>query len=215
MAFGQGDFFVARQRSNHRDPQRLDRLRDQPPMPLAADPVDHDAGDAEPPVVDGAALDDSGGRLRLARHVDDEEDRKSERRRDVGRGAAAAKRRRNAVEQAHRGLAQSERAPGRRLGGERPHELRRHRPGIEIDAVAAGSRGVKGGIDIVGAGLQARRRESAPPEGAQKAERQSRLAAARARRGDHQAAGHGCAPGASTTSPFSAKRGRCRATPGL
>ena len=105
MAFGKGDGFVARQRADDRDPERLDRLRDEPPVPLAADPVDHDAGDAEPSVVDGAALDDGRGRLGLARHVDDEEDRKSERRRDVGRGAAAAGRRRNAVEQAHRGLA--------------------------------------------------------------------------------------------------------------
>ena len=111
MAFGQGDCFVARQRADDREAQRLDRLRDEPAMPLAADPVDHDAGDAEPRVIDGAALDDRRGRLRLARHVDDEQDRKSERRRDVGRGAAAAGRRRNAVEQAHRGLAQRERPP--------------------------------------------------------------------------------------------------------
>ena len=63
---------------------------DEPPMPLAADAVDDDAGDPQALIVGRAALDDGRRRLRLTRDVDDQEHRQAERRRDVGRGAAAS-----------------------------------------------------------------------------------------------------------------------------
>ena len=163
-------------------------------MALAADAIDHDAGDAEPLVVSRATLDDRRRRLRLPRHVEDQQDWHAERGGDIGRGAAAAALRRDAIEQPHRGFAQRELAFSRRLRGERGQKLGRHRPGIEIDALAPRRRGVEGRIDIVGAGLQADHVDAAAPERAQKAERHRRLAAAGTRRGDHEGAGHAAPP---------------------
>ena len=51
MAFGQRDLVVSRQRADDRNPHGLDRLDDEPAMALAADAIDDDAGDAEPPVI--------------------------------------------------------------------------------------------------------------------------------------------------------------------
>ena len=51
MAFWQRDLVIARQRADDRDPRCLDRLDDEPAMALAADAIDDDAGDAEPPVI--------------------------------------------------------------------------------------------------------------------------------------------------------------------
>ena len=158
-------------------------------MALAADAIDDDARDLEPRVIARAALDDRRRRLRLARHVEDEQDRHAERRRDVGRGAAAPACRRERRRRGPSRLRRTRARMSRRLRGERGQKARRHRPGIEIDALATRRRGMKGRIDIVGAGLQAHHFDAAPPERAQEAERRRRLAAARARRGDHQAAG--------------------------
>ena len=194
MTLGQRDLFVARQRAHDRNTHRLDRLDDKAAMTLAADTIDDDARDFEPRVICRAALDDRRRRLRLARYVDDQQDRHAKRRRHVSRGAGAPALGRNAVEQTHRGFAQSERALSRRLGGERGQKLGRHGPGIEIDPLPPRRGGVKGGIDIVGAGLEADDVDAAAPERAQKAERRRRLAAAGAGRGDHEAAGQGQAP---------------------
>ena len=193
MALGQRDLVVSGQRADDRDPHRLDRLDDEPAMALAADAIDDDAGDAEPRVIGRAALDDRRRRLRLPGDVEDEQDRKPKRRRDVGRGAAAPAFRRNAVEQPHRGFAEREVAFGRRLRGDRGQKLGRHGPGVEIDALAPRRRGVEGRIDVIGAGLEADHIDAAALERAQEAECRRRLAAAGARRGDHEPAGH-CAP---------------------
>ncbi len=103
--------FAARQRADDRNAERLDRVDHEAAMPLAADTVDDHAGDLEAPVVSRAALDDRGGRLGLARDVDDEEDRHAERGRDVRRRAAAPARRGHAVEQPHRGFAERQARP--------------------------------------------------------------------------------------------------------
>ena len=190
MALGQRDLVVSGQRAENRNPHRLDRVDNQPAMALAADAIDDDAGDAEPRVVRSAALDHRRRRLRLPRDVEDEQHRHAERRCDVGRGAAAPALRRNAVEEPHRGLAQRELAFGRRFSGERCQKLGRHGPGIEIDALAPRRRSVEGRIDVIGAGLEADDIDAAAPERAQEAERDGRLAAAGARRGDHEGAGH-------------------------
>ena len=89
---------------------RLDRLDDKAAMALAADAIDDHARDLEPLVIGCAALDDRRRRLRLTRDVDDQQDRHAKRRRHVGRGARAPTLSRNAVEETHRGFAQSERA---------------------------------------------------------------------------------------------------------
>ena len=155
MALGQRDCIVARQRADDRNTHRLDRLDDEPAMALAADAIDDDARDLQPLVIRSAALDDRRRRLRLARHVDDQQDRHAERRRHIGRGAGAPRLARDAVEQPHRGFAQSERALSRRSRRERGQKARPHRPGIEVDAFAPRRRGMEGRIDIVRAGLEA------------------------------------------------------------
>ena len=83
----------------------------------------------------------------------------------------------------------------RRLRGERGQKVGRHGPGIEIDALPPRRCGMEGRVDIVGAGLEADHVDAAALERAQEAERHRRLAAARARRGDHEPAGHGQALG--------------------
>ena len=133
MALGQRDRVVARQRAQDWSADRLDGLRDQPAVALAADAIDNDAGHFEPLVISPAALDHRSRRLRLAANVDDEQDRHGERRRHIGRGAGAPACRRHAVEQSHRRFAQSKRASSRRLGGKRRQKLGRHGPGIEVD----------------------------------------------------------------------------------
>ncbi len=194
MALGQRDFFVARQRADHGDAERLDGLRDQSAVALAADAVDHDARDREARVVGRAALDDGRRRLRLPAHVENQQNRHAEGSGDVRRGAAAPALRWDAVEEPHRGFAERERASPRRLRRERRETRGLHRPGVEVDAFAPRRRGVEGRIDIVRAGLQADHVDAAPPERAQEPERNSRLAAARARRGDHEPAGHAIVP---------------------
>ena len=92
--------------------ERLDRLDRKAAMPLAADAVEDHAGDREAVVIGRAALDDGRGRLRLAGDVDDKEDGHAESGGDVGRGAAASGGRGHAVEEAHRGFAERQRAAG-------------------------------------------------------------------------------------------------------
>ena len=187
---GSAIVLVARQRADDRHAHRFDRLDDEPAMALAADAIDDDARDLEPLVISCAALDDRRRRLRLTRHVDDQQDRHAERRRHVGRGAGAPACRGNAVEQPHRGFAQSERALSAACAASGGEKVGRHGPGIEIDALPPRRCGMKGRIDIVGTGLEADHVDAAALERAQEAERRRRLAAAGARRGDHEPAGH-------------------------
>ena len=198
MAFGQGEGVAARQGADDRDAERLDRLGREPAMALAADPVEDHAGDGEPIVVGRAALDDGRGRLRLAGDVERKQDRKPHEGGDVGRGAAPSGRRGDAVEEPHRGFAERDRAARASPSREAREQRRRHRPGIEIDPGRARGCGVEGGIDVVRPGLEPDDGCAPAPEGAQEPERQRRLAAARARRGDHQAVGHGKARPRST-----------------
>ena len=194
MAFGQGNLVIARQGAEDGHAHRLDRLDDEPPMPLAADAIDDHARNFEPRVVRDATLDDRRGGLRLTADVDHQQDRYAKRRRHVSRGAGAPACRRNAVEKTHRGFAQSERARSCRLHGERRQKAGRHGPGIEIDAFPSRGCGMEGRVDVIGTGFEADHVQAAPLERAQEPERRRRLAAARARRGDHQAAGHAPAP---------------------
>ena len=191
MALGQRDMFVARHRAHDRNADRFDGLRDQPPVALAADAIDNDACDFEPLVISSAALDDRRRRLRLAANVDDEQDWHGERRRHIGRGAGAPACRRHAVEQPHRRFAQSKRASSCRLRGNRRQKLGRQGPGIEVDAFPPRGCGMEGRVDVIGARFEADDVHAAAPERPQKAKRRRRLAAAGARRGDHEPPGHG------------------------
>ena len=201
MALGQCDLGVARQRADDRNPHRLNRVDDEPAMALAADAIDDDASDAEPRVVRSAALDRRRRRLRLPGDVEDEQDRHAERGGDVGRGAAAPALGWDAVEESHRGFAERKLAFSRRLSGERGEQLGRHGPGIEIDALAPRRRGVKGRIDVVGAGLEADDIDAATLERAQEAERDGCLAAAGTGRGDHEGASYWSDPTGQNPAP--------------
>ena len=202
VPLGQSNAIVSRQRADDRDPDRLDRLDCKPAVTFAADAIDDDAGQAQALVVEAHALDHGGGRLRLAGNIEDEQDRHAERGGDIGRGAASTWWRRYAVEQPHRGFAERQRPSGRGLGRERLQKFRPHRPGIEIDAFAAGRDGVKRRINVIGTGFQTDDRDAPPPERPEETERQSRLAAARTGRGDHEPASHGDA----RPVPLSARR---------
>src|SRR5258707_1250693 len=66
----------------------------------------------------------------------------------------------------------------------------RNRPGIEIDAFPPRRCGMKGWVDIVGAGFEADHVDAPALERAQETERRRRLAAGGARSGDHKPPGH-------------------------
>ena len=74
------------------------------------------------------------------------------------------------------------------VGDQRVDQRRRHRPAVEIDALGAGRRGMERGIDVVRSGLRRAHRDALPPQRAEQAERDQRLARAGARRRDDQAA---------------------------
>ncbi len=61
-------------------------------MALAADAVEHDAGDVHGRVVGGEAARHRGRRLRLAGDIEHEQHRQAEARGEIGGGAAAARR---------------------------------------------------------------------------------------------------------------------------
>src|SRR5579859_6646847 len=65
-------------------------------------------------------------------------------------------------------------------------QRRRHGPGIEIGAAPSGGRLVEGRVDIIRPAFEPGDFQAAPSEGAHQAERQSGLAAARARRSDDE-----------------------------
>ena len=165
-------------------------------MALAADAIDDDAGDAEPPghklaqpLTTAAAdcarprnVDDHGGSARPA----------PPQRRPRRRCARLWRERRRTAPWRLRTEHESRVQPT--LARRARPELGRHGPGIEIDAFAARRGGVKGRIDIIGAGLQADNVDPAPLERAQEAEGRGRFAATGAGRGDHEPARHGLPP---------------------
>ncbi len=90
MPLRQHQSFVARDCAQHRDAKRRQCVRDQRPVPVAAELVQHHATDPHGRVVGGEARGDGGGRLRLARHIEDQKNRKAETRRQIGCRARAA-----------------------------------------------------------------------------------------------------------------------------
>ena len=90
MALRQRQRGVAQDGADDRNAERLDGVGRQPPVPLAAQPVEHDAGDPHVAVVGGKALGDRGGRLRLAGDVEHQQHRQAVEARQVGRRAGAA-----------------------------------------------------------------------------------------------------------------------------
>ncbi len=184
MALGQSECGLASQRAEDGNIERSDGVRDQRAMPFAADAVQDHAGDAHARVVRREAANQRGRRLRLPRHVDDEDDRQGKLRGEVGGGAAAAGRRRGAVEQAHDALDHQRVGAGGGVHGEAVEERRRHRPAVEIDARRAGHRGMKRRIDVIRPGLGRAHGDAAALERGEQRQRHRGLAGAGLRRGD-------------------------------
>ena len=67
MPLGQHQRLVARDRAEHRNAERRERVGDQGAMAVAAELVEHDAADANLRIERGEARRDRGRRLRLAR----------------------------------------------------------------------------------------------------------------------------------------------------
>ena len=79
----------------------------------------------------------------------------------------------------------------RGLGQQPVEERRRHRPGIEIESAGAGGRGMKGRIDVIGAGLGGAHGDAPSFQRGEKPERHRGLARSRAwSRDDEAARGH-------------------------
>jgi len=191
MPFGQGQRFIAGNDAEHRHARGLHGFRHQDAMALAADAVEQNAGDAHRVIVRAKAARHRGGGLRLAGDVENEQHGKMEARGEIGRCAAPSPRPGKPVEQAKHAFDHEHLRIARRLCSKRVEKVGRHRPAVEIDARAAGRRGMEGGIDVIGARFRrADRNPSARQRGEQR-ERHRRLAGARTRCGDDEAArGH-------------------------
>ncbi len=186
VALGQGQRLAARQRAEHGEAGGFNGIGGETAVAFAGDAVQHDAADAHARVQRGATGGHGRGGLRLPRDVEHQQHRQAEPGGEVGGGAGLARGSGHAVEEAHRALADQQVGAGRRAPRQRADECRRHRPGVEVEAVATGRGGVEGGIDVVRPVLAGRHRDPGAGEGAQQAQRHHRLAAARARRRDDQ-----------------------------
>ena len=178
MAFRQGDIGRTRQAAQHRHAQSLHSPLHQQQMPGAGDAIQHYAGNGDARIIVHAALDDSRRRLRLAADIDHQQHRHAERRRDIGRSAGAPGWRGHTVKQPHRSLANYQIAVFCRAARQLRQHVRRHRPGIEVDAGPPGGGGMKRRIDVIGAAFGSSDAPAALAQGAQQAQRQRRLAAA-------------------------------------
>ncbi len=92
MAFGQHERLVARHSAENRHAQCGDGIGHEPAMPLAADTVQHDAGDPHIWIVRGEAPHQSRRRLRLTGDIDHQQHRQAKARGEVCRGAGASRR---------------------------------------------------------------------------------------------------------------------------
>ncbi len=153
-------------------------------VPLAAQPVQHHAGDPYGRIVGRKPLGHRRRRLRLAGHVEHQQHRQAVEPREIGGRAGAPGLRRDAVEQAHGAFDHDDFGVRCRFRGQRAEQSRRHRPAVEVDAGQAGCGGVKAGIDIVRSGFRAAHANSAPGQCAQDADGDRGLAGAGARRAD-------------------------------
>ena len=188
MALRQHQRFVARDRAQHRDAERLEGVRDQRAVPVAAQLVEHDAAEAHRRIVRGKARRDRRRRLRLARNIEHQQHRQAQARGEVRRRAGAAG---VPGTPSNRPIAPSTTSTSARCAASAISasiSVGRHRPGVEIDALAAGRGGMKRRVDVVGARFRRAHRDALPPQRAEQAERDRRLARARARRRDDQAA---------------------------
>ena len=191
VPLGQADGVVARQRAHDRYAELRDRIGHQPAMALAPDAVEHDAADADCRIVRTEPPHHRGRGLRLRRYVEHEQHGESKSGGEVSRRAGAAARTGHAVEQPHDAFDDQQFAVPGGLGEEPVEERGRHCPGIEIETTDAGGCGMKGRIDVIGAGLGGAHGDPPSFQRGEKPECDRGLARSRARSRDDQAArGH-------------------------
>ena len=150
MALRQRQRGIAQDGADDRQAERLDGLAGKLAVPLAAEPVEHDAGDAHRRVVGRQSPwrrppPSATGRKRRAPAA------------PAGRRAARGRRPRRsgpapAGMPSNRPMALSMTTMSASVGGlagQRAEQAGRHRPAVEIDAGQAGGGGVEAGIDVV------------------------------------------------------------------
>ena len=186
VTLGEMDRLVARDGADHRNVERADGAFDRGAMAVAADTIQNDAGDANAGIEAGKAEHRCGGGLRLAGDIEHEQDRETEVDGKLGGGALADRAGASAVEQPHGGFDDQEIGAGRRLIGDAVEERRPHGPAIEIETGRAGSLGMEGRVDIVGAAFRRADRQAAAAKGGDERKRDGGLARAGARGGDEE-----------------------------
>lgn len=157
-------------------------------MTRASHSVQDHPGDFYARVKTGAAMDNGRRGLRLSAGVEQEQDRPAERRRDIGGRTGPARLSRYAVEKPHDAFAEDKAATLASGDGQSAEQRRRHRPTVKIEAWFARRGGMKSRIDIIRAAFDAGDGEARIPVRAHEPKGQDGLAAARARRGDHETA---------------------------
>ena len=127
----------SRQRAEDRNIKRGDCVGNECAVPLTADAIKNDTGDADARVVRGKAAHHCRGRLCLPRDIDHQHNRQSKVRGKVG-GRATPSRRRgcigSAIEQTHDAFDDDEVCAIARLVRKRVEKFSRHGPAIDIDA---------------------------------------------------------------------------------
>ncbi len=169
-------------------PSRFERFRCEPDVARAPRSIENDAGDRHTIAKPLKTPSDRRSRLRLAGNIEHENDGPACRGGEVGAGAVApASALRNAVEEAHQGLANDDICATRRLKQKLSREPPAHGPAVDVVGRTARGHRVKGWVDIIGAAFERLCVEPTPLQRPQQSQRHRRLAGARSRCRDHQA----------------------------
>lgn len=131
MALRQGKRLVAADDGDDRHTDRFERLSQHRFVPVAADLVEDDAGDADIGTETGKTRNQRRDRLRHARGIDDEHHGKPELGGEIGRRSLSVGR---PVEKPHHRLDDEDAVAGTVKGGIGRDQFRAHCPGIEIQA---------------------------------------------------------------------------------
>ncbi len=130
MPFRQAEFAIAHHGASDRHARLFDGRTGQVDMPLAARPIDHDAGDLDLGIVMPEADRDSRCRLALAGDVKHQEHGYAQQTRQIRSRTGASLATGNAIEKAHGAFNQQQLVIVRRLLEKMRHQIGLHGPAV-------------------------------------------------------------------------------------
>ena len=181
-----GQLHPSRKRAEHRHPDLVARRPQHGRVPLAADPVEHHAGDRRRWIERPEPVQQRRHAPRLPSTIHDQHHRRTQQPRHVRRRAVPVGQ--PPVEQPHHAFDDRHIRARRTVPEQRRHAMLADQHRIEVPPRPPGREGVVAGVDVVGADLEGSHDGSAPPERGHQPGRDGRLPAARRRcRDDHRA----------------------------